>query len=494
MSSGLNDIDERDRVMMISKKRSSTKKKKTRNATSAYVSVRCAAICAGLAGCVVFSSPNVAQAAALSTNEAEIERANAWTKSNGKTTAAEDWDRVHPTGMRSAVTVEELKLGQTHGGQNVGERLVEKEEKKSAFVRRAMSIAKWKVYDAYRQAWESKKERRTSAVVVDDNRSRLGDDEAAVEVPWEDSSVRVNNANIWVIVQPEDQEDHDNFARIQHTLPDAQMTAGITAADWPKHIDDAEWAVAPIRKYNKQFFEAGWKHPDVRRNGNNLQGLFWVGIIDERNPDGSLSEDDYGGSHHIGCLFGHMHAWRTVQESSNKQWSLIMEADGLTWPMKHIDDIVANVPADADFVLLTDFYEAACAQPDEAGFCARQGNTFPIKVEDGPKKGQELTGNFYYWPKDRSGAGFARYLVGPNFAEKVQKYMARFGADMIDAFTFGHLCQDDYVNAKMRDEGFAMPDGTDPFMKRATSEDREHYDLKVLNCYLTDLQPDMIYN
>jgi len=39
-----------------------------------------------------------------------------------------------------------------------------------------------------------------------------------------------------------------------------------------------------------------------------------------------------------------------------------------------------------------------------------------------------------------------------------------------------------------------MPDGTDPFMKRATSEDREHYDLKVLNCYLTDLQPDMIYN
>ena len=51
--------------------------------------------------------------------------------------------------------------------------------------------------------------------------------------------------------------------------------------------------------------------------------------------------------------------------------------------------------------------------------------------------------------------------------------MARFGADMIDAFTYGHLCQDDYANAKMRDEGFAMPDGSDPFQKEKPVEREE---------------------
>ena len=65
---------------------------------------------------------------------------------------------------------------------------------------------------------------------------------------------------------------------------------------------------------------------------------------------------------------------------------------------------------------------------------------------------------------------------------------------MIDAFTFGHLCQDDYKNAQMRDEGFAMPDLSDPWQKRETSRDEQNYDLKILNCYLTDMHPDMIYN
>ena len=56
-------------------------------------------------------------------------------------------------------------------------------------------------------------------------------------------------------------------------------------------------------------------------------------------------------------------------------------------------------------------------------------------------------------------------MIGQKFQEKIYKYMARFGADMIDAFTFGHLCQDDYKNAQMRDEGFAMPDLSDPWQR-----------------------------
>jgi len=363
----------------------------------------------------------------------------------------------------------------------------------SPFVRKAMALAKWRVYDEYQKKYASLPSEESSVSLEDIKRDALlGEEE---EVAWEDSPVRIHSADIVVIVQRNDAEDHENFDKIRKTLPDATSDVGVTPTEWPENIGDAEWAVEPIRKLNKEFFQRGWKHPDALRNGDNLKNLPWLGIVDERNSTGGMTEEQYGGAHHIGCLFGHMHAWRTVLESnSGKKFSLIMEADGLNWQMKHLDAIVANVPEDADFVLLTNFYEAACAQPDEGGFCDKQGNTYPILAEDGPKKSQQLTGNFYYWPKDRSGAGFTRYLIGPKFQEKVYKFMARFGADMIDAFTYGHLCQDDYANAKMRDEGFAMPDGSDPFQKRETSRDEKNYGLKVLNCYLTDMHQDMIYN
>ena len=388
----------------------------------------------------------------------------------------DEWNRLHP-GFCGNWT------GET---SNTAPHASEREENEvSPFVREAMEKAKVHVYSEY----EKKRAASERADVMED--AVLGEE----GVPWEDSPVRIHSADVLVIVQINSRKDHEDFAKIQKTLPDAKSVVGVTPTEWPENIRDAEWAIEPIRRLNREFFQKGWKHPDPVRNGDNLKNLPWVGVIDERQANGKITEFQYGGSHHIGCLFAHLHAWRTVLESnSGKKFSLIMEADGMNWQMKHLDAIVANVPEDADFVLLTNFYEAACAQPDEAGFCDKQGNTYPIVVEDGPKKGQHLTGNFYYWPKDRSGAGFARYLIGPKFQEKVYKYMARFGADMIDAFTFGHLCQDDYKNAQMRDEGFAMPDLSDPWQKRETSRDEQNYDLKILNCYLTDMHPDMIYN
>ena len=380
----------------------------------------------------------------------------------------DEWNRLHP-GF----------CGNWTGEEN---------EEVSPFVREAMEKAKMQVYSEY----EKKKRAAAASERADATEDAVLGEE---DVPWQDSPVRIHSADVLVIVQINSQKDHEDFAKIQKTLPDAKSVVGVTPTEWPQNIQDAEWAIEPIRRLNSEFFQKGWKHPDPVRNGDNLKHLMWLGVIDERQADGSLSESSYGGSHHIGCLFAHLHAWRTVLESnSGKKFSLIMEADGMNWQMKHLDAIVANVPEDADFVLLTNFYEAACAQPDEAGFCDKHGNTYPIVVEEGPKKGQHLTGNFYYWPKQRSGAGFARYLIGPKFQEKIYKYMARFGADMIDAFTFGHLCQDDYKNAQMRDEGFAMPDLSDPWQKRETSRDEQNYDLKVLNCYLTDMHPDMIYN
>jgi hypothetical protein len=401
------------------------------------------------------------------------------------TPEAEEWHRLHPGFCDNMTWSVVAPVAAEEGEEEVygrsGDELTE-----TPFVRRAKAIAKWRVYDNFRKKFA------TAEKEIEKRYAFLGEDD---EIPWEDSPARVYSADIVVIVQRNDAEDHENFNRIKKTLPDATSDIGVTPTEWPENIDDAEWAIEPIRKLNKEFFNRGWKHPDPVRNGDNLKNLPWLGIIDERNDAGGMTEEQYGGAHHIGCLFAHLHAWRKVLESnSGKKFSLIMEADGLNWQMKHLDAIVANVPEDADFVLLTNFYEAACAQPDEAGFCDKQGNTYPILAEDGPKKGQQLTGNFYYWPKDRSGAGFTRYLIGPKFQEKVYKYMARFGADMIDAFTFGHLCQDDYANAKMRDEGFAMPDGSDPFQKRETSRDEKNYGLKVLNCYLTDMHQDMIYN
>jgi len=390
----------------------------------------------------------------------------------------DEWNRLHP-GFCGNWT------GETSNTAPHASEREENEEEVSPFVREAMEKAKLHVYSEY----EKKRAASERADVTED--AVLGEE----GVPWEDSPVRIHSADVLVIVQINSQKDHEDFAKIQKTLPDAKSVVGVTPTEWPENIRDAEWAIEPIRRLNSEFFQKGWKHPDPVRNGDNLKNLPWVGVIDERQANGRITESQYGGSHHIGCLFAHLHAWRTVLESnSRKKFSLIMEADGMNWQMKHLDAIVANVPEDADFVLLTNFYEAACAQPDEAGFCDKQGNTYPIVVEDGPKKGQHLTGNFYYWPKDRSGAGFARYLIGPKFQEKIYKYMARFGADMIDAFTFGHLCQDDYKNAQMRDEGFAMPDGSSPWRKRETSRDEQNYDLKVLNCYLTDMHPDMIYN
>ncbi|CAL6300734.1 unnamed protein product [Bathycoccus prasinos] len=270
----------------------------------------------------------------------------------------------------------------------------------SPFVRKAMALAKWRVYDEYQKKYASLPSEESSVSLEDVKRDALlGEEE---EVAWEDSPVRIHSADIVVIVQRNDAEDHENFDKIRKTLPDATSDVGVTPTEWPENIGDAEWAVEPIRKLNKEFFQRGWKHPDALRNGDNLKNLPWLGIVDERNSTGGMTEEQYGGAHHIGCLFGHMHAWRTVLESnSGKKFSLIMEADGLNWQMKHLDAIVANVPEDADFVLLTNFYEAACAQPDEGGFCDKQGNTYPILAEDGPKKGQQLTGNFYYWPKDR---------------------------------------------------------------------------------------------
>ena len=54
---------------------------------------------------------------------------------------------------------------------------------------------------------------------------------------------------------------------------------------------------------------------------------------------------------------------------------------------------------------------------------------------------------------------------------------------MIDAYMFGHICQNNYVSEEARDGGLEPPKGFDDLStKRLTSRDESG--LKILNCYV----------
>ena len=51
---------------------------------------------------------------------------------------------------------------------------------------------------------------------------------------------KTDHIEIFVIVQPGNKRDKEGFERIQNKFPAAQTTLGITAAEWPKNIEEAE--------------------------------------------------------------------------------------------------------------------------------------------------------------------------------------------------------------------------------------------------------------
>ena len=48
------------------------------------------------------------------------------------------------------------------------------------------------------------------------------------DVPWQDSPVRIHSADVLVIVQINSQKDHEDFAKVQKTLPDAKSVVGLS--------------------------------------------------------------------------------------------------------------------------------------------------------------------------------------------------------------------------------------------------------------------------
>jgi len=218
----------------------------------------------------------------------------------------------------------------------------------------------------------------------------------------------------------------------------------------------------------------------------------WIGLIDERNPKtGKLTKDRMGIAHHVGCLFAHLHAWRDVHEQLGHTRAWVMESDGNEIPDRTLEmrQLLRNVPDDFDFISLGPHYDEVCVRTEHTvGFfpsnnCEKSRFEFEVEKDPNDKYSRAGTKTFYYWPKMGTSAGFQSYLIGPNFYEKVTRYMARHGADMIDAYMFGHICQNNYVSEEARDGGLEPPKGFDDLStKRLTSRDESG--LKILNCYV----------
>ena len=309
---------------------------------------------------------------------------------------------------------------------------------------------------------------------------------------------KTDHIEIFVIVQPGNKRDKEGFERIQNKFPAAQTTLGVTAAEWPKNIKEAEWAVAPIRELNKEFFDTKKYHysskfmKELDRTPDSLANVPWIGLIDERDPKtGKLTEDRMGIAHHVGCLFAHLHAWRDVHEQLGHTRAWIMESDGNEIPDRTLEmrQLLRNVPDDFDFISLGPHYDEVCVRTEHTvGFfpqnnCEKSRFEFEVEKDPNDKYSRAGTKTFYYWPKMGTSAGFQSYLIGPNFYEKVTRYMARHGADMIDAYMFGHICQNNYVSEEARDGGLEPPKGFDDLStKRLTSRDESG--LKILNCYV----------
>ena len=245
----------------------------------------------------------------------------------------DEWNRLHP-GF----------CGNWTGEEN---------EEVSPFVREAMEKAKMQVYSEY----EKKKRAAAASERADATEDAVLGEE---DVPWQDSPVRIHSADVLVIVQINSQKDHEDFAKIQKTLPDAKSVVGVTPTEWPQNIQDAEWAIEPIRRLNSEFFQKGWKHPDPVRNGDNLKHLMWLGVIDERQAAGSLSQSSSR------RLASHRVFVRSLARLANGIRVQLGEKVFLNHGSgryeladETFDAIVANVPEDADFVLLTNLRTAA---------------------------------------------------------------------------------------------------------------------------------------
>ena len=76
------------------------------------------------------------------------------------------------------------------------------------------------------------------------------------------------------------------------------ITPGVDVTAWPKKIELAEYALKSVLSV---------------RSEKQMAGLPWIETYASRGKDGRLRDPNarrFPLSHHIGCLFAHMHDWQ----------------------------------------------------------------------------------------------------------------------------------------------------------------------------------------
>ena len=308
--------------------------------------------------------------------------------------------------------------------------------------------------------------------------------------------------NPLVIIQRDNEKDERDLKRIKTVFPNANSIFGVNAGQWPSHLEDAEYGLAPLRIFNRENFKSKtWKIDNTRRNRENLKGIQWIESIDQRNPvTGKLGDGRMPIAHHIGCMYAHFNAWRAVDDMAYNKGddkvypAWIMEADAYVDEnqMKpRMTRLLQKAPKDYDFLMMKRELFLGLCGPDRPGNCKRSENFIRLGEPGANAKktvpdGFERRIYFYYWPLDGPGAGLSSYAIGPDFSYKAFNFISRKGADMIDGFIFGKLCRDDYVSEDAANPGnFLLPGIGSALVKPRTIEaNTKDNKLKVLNCYL----------
>ena len=191
------------------------------------------------------------------------------------------------------------------------------------------------------------------------------------------------------------------------------ITPGVDVTAWPAKIELAEYALKSVSSV---------------RSKEQMAGLPGIEPSASRGKDGRLSNPAarrFPLSHHIGCLFAHMHDWQMSFDAQYEN-TVIFEADAidpslLGMELSGIQTVVDEAPEDYDLIFLT----------------ARKPEGKLAKKFSDPL-GNEL--KMYHLTDANEEAGLSAYVVSSRFYKKMRRYIVDHGADMVDAWLSAKLC------------------------------------------------------
>lgn len=199
------------------------------------------------------------------------------------------------------------------------------------------------------------------------------------------------------------------------------ITPGVDVTAWPKKIELAEYALKSVLSV---------------RSEKQIAGLPWIETYASRGKDGRLRDPNarrFPLSHHIGCLFAHMHDWQMSFDARYEN-TVIFEADAtdpslLGMELSGVQTVVDHAPEDYDLIFLT------ARKPE-----GKLAKTFKDPL------GNEL--KMYHLTDLNEEAGLSSYIVSSRFFKKMRRYIVDHGADMVDAWLSAKLCVKPAFDAK----------------------------------------------